>query len=246
MVNDVESILNEIKERVRADEESHSRANVLVSDHHAPAVEIKTDLGGNESLARAAAHLTTTARAWDRLPPIVSNRRGAVARIELWVKAQFKSLARWFTWEQVNFNAAVHHALSESVATLTSHQHELLALRRELEQLHELRRSSEAKSKAINASLEKLNAAVERLSVMLSDLAAETRASHSQLANTRLPELVADIDARLAEIRSDLSEEQRVCFKQLSLEASEAAVLEDRGRRALEARLEKLERGKPS
>jgi hypothetical protein len=32
-----------------------------------------------------------------------------------------------------------------------------------------------------------------------------------------------------------------VCFKQLSLEASEAAVLEDRGRRAIESRLEKLE-----
>jgi len=40
----------------------------------------------------------------------------------------------------------------------------------------------------------------------------------------------------------ELKEEQRVCFRELSLEASEAAILEDRGRRALELRLEKLEK----
>ena len=39
-----------------------------------------------------------------------------------------------------------------------------------------------------------------------------------------------------------LQEEQRVCFKQLSLEASEAAVLEDRARRKTDALLEELQR----
>jgi hypothetical protein len=39
-----------------------------------------------------------------------------------------------------------------------------------------------------------------------------------------------------------LLEEQRVCFKQLSLEAGEAAVRADRARRQLETRLEAIER----
>ena len=38
-----------------------------------------------------------------------------------------------------------------------------------------------------------------------------------------------------------LLEEQRVCFRQLSLEASELAVTQDRARRAVETRLEALE-----
>jgi hypothetical protein len=38
-----------------------------------------------------------------------------------------------------------------------------------------------------------------------------------------------------------LLEEQRVCFKQLSLEAGELAVTHDRARRQMEGRLEALE-----
>jgi hypothetical protein len=46
----------------------------------------------------------------------------------------------------------------------------------------------------------------------------------------------------LAELATELREDQRVCFRQLSLETSESAVLEDRGRRELLARLETLEK----
>ena len=60
-------------------------------------------------------------------------------------------------------------------------------------------------------------------------------------------------EARLANLASEfrerdeqLSAEQRVCFKQLSLEVSEAAVWEDRGRRAILSRLEKLESRSPN
>ncbi len=38
-----------------------------------------------------------------------------------------------------------------------------------------------------------------------------------------------------------LLDEQRVCFRQLSLEAGEAAVTQDRARRLIEARIEALE-----
>jgi len=59
----------------------------------------------------------------------------------------------------------------------------------------------------------------------------------------------ADITSRLAELAGELREsdqqlreEQRVCFKQLSLEASEAAISEDRGRRLIQSRLDELEK----
>jgi hypothetical protein len=59
----------------------------------------------------------------------------------------------------------------------------------------------------------------------------------------------AELTARLAELAGELREsdqqlreEQRVCFKQLSLAESEAAVMEDRGRRVIESRLDKLEK----
>jgi hypothetical protein len=41
-------------------------------------------------------------------------------------------------------------------------------------------------------------------------------------------------------------DEQRVCFKQLSLEMSEAEVLFDRARRDFESRLDKLEKKRKS
>jgi hypothetical protein len=90
---------------------------------------------------------------------------------------------------------------------------------------------------------------------MLSSLADEARGGHSELAN-KLNELAAalraeqqteksaqdqELNGRLAELAAELREEQRVCFRQLSLETSESAVLEDRGRRELLARLERLE-----
>ena len=57
----------------------------------------------------------------------------------------------------------------------------------------------------------------------------------------------SQLDARIQELVNELrerderlQEEQRVCFKQLALETSEAAVLEDRARRQTEARLEEL------
>ena len=66
-----------------------------------------------ENLSLIESYLTTTARAWDRLPPLVSNRSGLIARVELWLKRQLKRATHWYTWEQVNFNAAVHHALRD-------------------------------------------------------------------------------------------------------------------------------------
>ncbi|HYW74948.1 MAG TPA: hypothetical protein VE961_28235, partial [Pyrinomonadaceae bacterium] len=81
-------------------------------------------------------------------------------------------------------------------------------------------------------------------------------AEHSQLAN-QVIELAAqlraedqdiqsqqsqEINRRLDELAAELKDEQRVCFRQISLETSEAAVLEERARRGVLTRLEQLER----
>jgi hypothetical protein len=51
-----------------------------------------------------------------------------------------------------------------------------------------------------------------------------------------------DLQRELAERASHLREELRVCFTQLSIEASETSVTFDRVRRELEDRIESLEK----
>src|SRR5437016_7551527 len=289
MVNEVESILNEIRERVRADENQREAGSALtIRNGHGldSSPSPSTIATGPESLARLEAHLTTTSRAWDRLPPVFSNRSGMAARLELWLKARLKSLSRWFTWEQINFNSAVHHGLSDALEGLRAHEQQLIRMQTELKQTKEalrgelnqtteilrsesrqntealrsesrqnteaLRSESRQTTEALQADLAHTAEALrgessqtnEALASELRQTAASLRADFGQTAENLLATIDArgtEMNARVAELGDDLHEEQRVCFKQLSLEASEAAVLEDRGRRALEARLEKLE-----
>src|SRR2546421_12645340 len=241
---DVETILNQIRERVVSEENAH------VSGTSVSTTTSSSDGSGSlsnqtEVLARVSEYLTVTGRAWNRLPPIFTNRRGPLGRIELWIKNTCKPLTRWFTWEQVNFNRVVHDALSDVTRILMAEAQELAALRAQL--TNEMRREflalrsdfngQAAELRAVNsnhaeyeARLKETDAALARISNMLGEFADETRTGRSQLAG------------KIDELAAALREEQRVCFRQLSLEASEAAVLEDRGRRALEARLEKLEK----
>jgi hypothetical protein len=174
-------------------------------------------------LPRLESYLTTTARAWDRLPPLVSNRSGTTARIELWLKRHFKRATRWYAWEQINFNAAVHHALSDMVRLLSANQETIQHLREQLRV-----DSSEIKTLRIQLTEQRLATDAENAAIIA---AVETRA--------------VEVDDRLAaigEATTRLQEEQRVSYKQLALETSEAAVLEDRARRQTEALLEQLQR----
>ncbi|HVS21060.1 MAG TPA: hypothetical protein VHD88_04390 [Pyrinomonadaceae bacterium] len=276
----MESILSEIRERVRVEEErSASAVEQIVREDQAYDSSVASD-AQTESLARVSAHLTTTARAWDRLPPMISNRSGASARLELWVKARLKTLSRWFTWEQVNFNAAVHHALSETLQALSAYEQEITRMRAELSKETEVRREKFERSSreltALRASIEaqaaeirKRDANVEARSADIearsaaietraAEMATEMNAARLEIdearvmmnaARVEIDEARTEMTSRLAELAGELRErdeqllaEQRVCFKQLSLETSEAAVLEDRGRRAIESRLAKLEK----
>lgn len=207
---EVEDILREIRERVITQQRSapdvttaaslagNLAANIAANGDSRLAQAATAGTGNREttsqSLALINSYLTTTERAWDRLPPVTSNRSGLVASVELWWKRQMKRATRWYAWEQVNFNAAVHQALRDLLPVLAAHEHELEKLR------------------------------------------AETAASREALIEGERQQ--SELQGQIEELR----EEQRVCFKQISLETSEAATLEDRSRRKTETLLAELQR----
>jgi len=223
---EVENILREIRERVYAEEEAAAAAREGSSN----GVLAERENGASPeagSLPRLDSYLTTTARAWDRLPPLVSNRSGATARLELWLKRHFKRATRWYAWEQVNFNAAVHHALGEIAKVLAANEKTIAGLQEQLA--------------AEKAARQQQTSAAQALRSELSRQIGEQRQS--------LDAATVEVDRRLAEIVNELREgitrlqdEHRVSYKQVALEKSEAAVLEDRARRKTEALLEELER----
>ncbi|HEX8353827.1 MAG TPA: hypothetical protein VF611_13055, partial [Pyrinomonadaceae bacterium] len=162
-------------------------------------------------------------------PPMLSYRRGAAARLELWLKRLVARAAHWFTWEQVNFNSAVHHALGDARAALSAHEQALARLQSEI-------------VAALRAEAEADRARVSELQARLAQAEARFESGVRQALAEGLERLA---EAQRDEVRGRLDsvlEEQRVCFKQLSLEAGEAAVMHDRARRQLEARLEALEK----
>ncbi len=241
---EVESILREIRERVlaqqRASQQLSPRSSQTSGGNGAPDSTQQIALGdGGENQTRASlslisSYLTTTARTWDRLPPLVSNRSGFIAGVELWLKRQLKRTTRWFTWEQVNFNAATHHALRDLLPVLLAHEQELGRLGAQIAEA-EARRSEQ-----------------------LSEFQTELQTAFQTAIESHRRALEDKVDARLTELANELreraeriQEEQRVYFKQLALETSEAAVLEDRARRQtetlleeLQLRVEQLEKGK--
>jgi multidrug resistance efflux pump len=230
---EVETILREIRERVLAAQLAGRdvAANPLSNGGNGAGEAgssnqlVRPDGGeglaaGNPSLINS--YLTTTARAWDRLPPMVSNRSGVIARVELWLKRRLKAGTRWFTWEQVNFNAAVHHALRDLLPIFVANEAELRMLRTRIA-------AAEAATQAETAARQTDFAEYRvGLATQLNDLQAHVEAQLGTLVN------------ELRERDAHLRDEQRVCYKQLALETSEAAVLEDRARRQTEALLAEL------
>lgn len=229
---EVENTLREIRERVLAS--SSARTPELVrtdgarngdTASHAP---LSGDAG--EALARMDANLSTTGRAWSRLPPVLTYRRGAFARVELWLKHLIKRAAHWFTWEQVNFNSAAHNALGDARSALDAHASALASLREELSRLRAEVETGTARAAELEA---RVSSAESRFDSGLAEL-------RGALASA-LGEQRARTD-ELRERADGLLEEQRVSFRQLSLEAAELSVTHDRARRGIEARLEALEK----
>jgi hypothetical protein len=254
---EVENTLREIRERVRKTAELEAEAPRAVVSSAAnlsltPRGELETRTP--ETTARIDAYLTTTARAWDRLPPLVSNRSGGLARLELWVKRRLKQATRWYSWEQINFNAAVHHALRDTLDALLDQEQQLEQLREKMRAEMEARaqqlEQNQIEMMTQRAEIESQRAALELQRAALESQRAEMEAYRAQIeVEERARSL--EVNARLADLARELRErdgqrleEQRVCFRQLSLEMSEAEVLLDRARRDIESRLDKLESSK--
>jgi len=101
----VEEILRDIRLRI-LNENGADAEGVLpgLTDH----VQ-RTDA----SNIRINTYLATTDHLRRNLPPVRSERHGAVGRIELWIKSAVERATRWFVFDQVNFNSAVHQVLCE-------------------------------------------------------------------------------------------------------------------------------------
>jgi hypothetical protein len=241
---EVESILREIRERVLSQERAGqnvagmaartamTNAGNGASDSDSRGMQYPGPLAA-ENLALISSYLTTTARAWDRLPPVVSNRSGLLSRLELWLKRRLKAGTRWFTWEQVNFNAALHHAVRDLLPLLSAYEQELERLRAQIDAEAEARRVELAQLQTAKASRD---AEIEALLV--------TAQKHQQGMESQASKFDSSLAVLAGELRERverLQEEQRVCFKQLALETSEAAVLEDRARHKTEGLLEELQ-----
>jgi hypothetical protein len=243
---DVEAILKEIRNRVVSEDRAPE-----VSSGSEPWNGSAPQSNQSESLARVSAHLAVTTRAWDRLPPVFTNRHGTFARLELWLKRACKPLTRWFTWEQINFNRAIKDALTDVVDILKADAQELATLRAQLAYEAKERREVEMRLNAILTRVTEIGEIVSGLTEagsrvesqqsqlvhQINDLAAQLRAEDQQMKTQQSQ----DIDKRLSELAAELKDEQRVCLRQLSLEATESSVFEDRTRRELLTRLEKLE-----
>lgn len=268
---DVESTLREIRERVIKTatlEAEVTRAVVSIAANVSMPARSESANKTPETMARIDAYLTTTARAWDRLPPLVSNRGGGLARLELWVKRRFKQATRWYSWEQINFNAAVNHALHDTLDALLDMEQRIGQVRDEMSakieaqaQQLELGQTEiinlRAEIESQRAAIESQRAAIEsqRTAIESQRAALELQPAEMEIYRTRMEAeqrtRSQDVKAQLADLTQELRErdghrleEQRVCFKQLSLEMSEAQVLLDRARRDIESRLEKLESSK--
>lgn len=231
---EVEEILREIRDRVLAEQEQEAREErSLVSEGTACLGSSKKIGEVTSTLDHLDACLATTTRAWDKLPPVVSNRTGAIVSLELRVKSLLKRMTRWFTWEQVNFNAAVNHALRYIHSSLSQLEASSVQIDQRIDA-----QAAQLKTElmSLEARLSALNGAQSEFREQLAELANEL---HQRVL---LSEQLAELAKELRERDEQLIAEQRVCFKQLALELSEVSVLQDRTRRNLETRLDELEK----
>ena len=75
---DVETILNQIRERVVSEESARLPGTSISRTNSSPDGSAPASTQ-NEALARLGEYLTVTGRAWNQLPPVFSSRRGTAA-----------------------------------------------------------------------------------------------------------------------------------------------------------------------
>lgn len=159
-----------------------------------------------------------------------------------WLKKRSSAAASFS--HQSDFNAAVAKALNrlmnafrETTASqekrLDQLAEELQALRARSEDLDVVR----ARADGIGSELRAVATNVRGLQERAAALEGELAQAREQIAGGQ-----GDLRREFQERIQFLLDEQRVCIRQLSLQASEEAVLADRARRATELKLEELAR----
>lgn len=118
--SEVEKVLHEMQQHMRTNDAEGTRQQITP---------------GLDLLWQLESHLTVTERTWKRLPPLVSNRQGWKAQVELWFKRQIKRATWWYIWEQVNFNAATNDALRTLMSALAEQQKREAELSARLDEL---------------------------------------------------------------------------------------------------------------
>ena len=134
---DVGRTLREIRERVRV--QLRTQANLSQVQNGEPSNTVENAF---ESLR---ANLSVIERSRNKLPPILSYRQGWVARLELSIKRLLKKVTHWFTWEQVNFNAATFNALQEILVVLSAQREVLSELQAQLDKVAALNAEMDAR-----------------------------------------------------------------------------------------------------
>ena len=159
--------------------------------------------------------------------------------------------------ESASLGASLRQSKTEAAAERTRVDARLLELSARLA-------SAEARLDAAVAQLrQQLASSVEQLSSNLVQLRDEHRARAGDLGSMQeslveawrteqssfadglrdeQQERLASFEREVGERLATLLDEQRVCFRQLSLEAGETAVMHDRARRLLESRIEDIKK----
>lgn len=166
---------------------------------------------------------------------LASMRAGATAP-QSWLKRTFNPAAT--STRQDKFNLALVDAVEKASAafreTVARQEIRIEQLERDFTELRPLVANvSELRDRCTTVEAQLAQAQQER--ERFEQLAQEQRERLNQLAAGQ-----SDLGGELRERIQHLLDEQRVCFRQLSLKTSEEAVLADRARRATELRLEEL------
>jgi len=165
---------------------------------------------------------------------------------ESWLKKRFDPSPP--SSHQSEFNAALVEALSQLLIALretaASQETRLAHIAEELLEMRGFSENQDAfreHSVRVEGELRSVAANVRGLQERSAALETELAQAREQLSRKQ-GDHRREIDERIQQ----LLDEQRVCIRQLSLQASEEAVLADRARRATELKLEELARRVPS
>jgi hypothetical protein len=247
---EVEETLREIRERVLAESaRARTGGQLAAQTEGAPPAAAEAaraphanGRASTDALSRLQANLSTTERAWSRLPPLLSYRRGLAARIELWVKRQVKRALHWFTWEQVNFNSAVHHALGDARDALSAHEQRLSAHEQNLSAHEQNLSAHKQKLSAHEQALARAQADIAELRASFEQARAESDADRARVSGIQAS--LAAAESRLAAGIEQLRAEQQAFAETLRADRRALAdgLRDEQRARAAEALAEMRER----